>query len=102
MGRWMKEGTADTVWTRITEVNGLDITLSTVFVLKRTARTTPTASDPAWVAPDTTENLGSIKRVGMLVTGAKVDNIPTKWWVWVKVVDNPEVVILSSGFYTVL
>lgn len=104
MGRWMYEGSEEMVWARIEELSGQDLTTATIKVQHRSDRLKPLDTDPDWETPATgdVEHVGSVIRVGKLVTGAKVAGAPTKWWVWVLIDDNPELVIERAGYYTVL
>lgn len=102
MTRFMYEGNVEDVWARVTETTGKDLSTSEFFIQIRPNRTRPTPDDPDWVQPDDIETVAdSIKRVGQLVTGTKINSAVTKWWVWVKVVDNPETLVLKAGFFTV-
>lgn len=101
MARWMYEGSIEDVWVRITEKLGQDLTSTSILLQSRADRVVPEPDDPAWATPSDTVRAGSQVRAAQLVTGVKINGKSTKYWVWVKLLDNPEEYICKAGYFTV-
>lgn len=101
MARWLWEGSEEEIWTRISESTGIDLVDVSVQLQFRPDHVNPTADDPGWLTPDSTEKNGSLIRVARLITGAKVGGKTTKYRVWMRVDDSDEVYVLLAGFFTV-
>jgi hypothetical protein len=100
--RTIKQGSVTLVWARITELTGADISavgMELSHVLDEGSTTQP----GVWEAPHVLSNapLPSVRRLAKLVTGTLVDGAKTKYRVFVRATDNPEIDIIDCGTYTV-
>jgi hypothetical protein len=101
VARWMYEGSQEWVWAKVIENEGLDLAPATFRVLMRPDRGRPEPDDENWREPEDMTGSGPVRRLGLLVTGTRLYEQTTKWWIWVLVTDNPEVQVKKAGYFVV-
>lgn len=103
--RTLKRGDIQLVWATVVDVTGADISADVYQVahILDSQKNDDQASYP-WEAPHALSNSPTLstRRVAKLVTAALVGDIKTKYRVFVKVADTPEIVAIDCGTYTVV
>lgn len=102
--RTLKQDSVEFVTAVVVDITGEDIsgaTYQVAHILDSLKATDP--SGYPWESPhaDSESPTPSTRLVKKLVTGVLVDNAKTKYRVFVKITDNPEIPILDCGTYTV-
>jgi hypothetical protein len=101
VSRSMYEDSIELVWGVISDATGEDLTTTPVelCVLPYPQQAN---DDSPWQPPDDEEMVGTTtKRVAVLVTGTKINGKTTKYTLWARITDTPEIPILKLGSFTV-
>lgn len=103
--RTLKRDSVEFVTASITDLNGEDISLATYEVAHiLDADKTDDPDTYPWETPHAESSSPTIstRLVKKLVTGVLVNNAKTKYRVFVRITDNPEISIIDCGTYTVV
>lgn len=101
MSRSMYPGSLEYVWGVITETTGEDISAAVVELISLPTGQFPTDASP-WLPPDDTDIVSSSqRRDALLIEGERINGRPTRYTLWARMTDTPEVPILKVGSFTV-
>jgi hypothetical protein len=105
MPRTIKQGSVELVFALVVDITGADISdavCEVAHVLYANRRDDP--STYPWETPHAESDApsDSVRRVAKLVTAELVDEARTKYEVFVRMTDNPEIPIIDCGSYTIV
>lgn len=103
MARTLKQGSIELVWSPVEEKNGQDISGDT-FQISHVVDAGASTQPGTWEAPHALSSSPTVstRRLAKLVTAAVVGGKRTRYRVFAKVTDSPEVPVIDCGTYTVL
>lgn len=103
MARTLKQGSIELVWSTVADSTGQDISGDT-FVISHVVDTGSATAPGVWEAPHALSSSPTIstRRLAKLVTAVVVGGKRTRYRVFAKVTDSPEIPIIDCGTYTVL